>query len=96
MFVAELRIVPVGEGSSMEPAMQKAKDAFDASGVEYEVGALGTTFEADSLDKIFDVTKRVHEAVVGSAPRALTELSIDHRRDREETLESLSTVGGGH
>lgn len=92
MFVAELRVVPVGDGSSMEPAMEKVTDAMDSTGLEYDIGAMGTTFEAETLDQVLDATKAVHEAVVGTSPRVLTELSIDHRTDKEETMETLSRV----
>lgn len=92
MLVAELRIVPVGDGSSMEPAMEKVSDAMDATGLEYDVGPMGTTFEAETLDQVLDATKAVHEAVTGSAPRIVTELSIDHRTDKKETMETLSRV----
>ncbi len=92
MFVAELRVVPVGDGSSMEPAMEKVADAMDATGLAYDIGPMGTTFESGTLDQILDATKAVHEAVVSVSPRVLTELSIDHRRDKEETMDTLSRV----
>lgn len=92
MFVAELRIVPVGDGSSMEPAMEKVADAMDATGLTYDMGPMATTFEAETLDQVLDATKAVHETVAGSAPRVLTELSIDDRRDKKETMQTLSRV----
>lgn len=92
VIVGEIRAVPVGSGSSMERAMEAALKALDRSGLEYEVGPLGTSVEAKNLDDVLEAFKRVHDAVARIAPRVLLELSVDHRTDKTEDLVSLQMV----
>jgi len=92
MLVAELRVVPIGSGSSMERTMERVVAALDETGLEYKVGSLATTLQADRIEALLDATKAVHEAVAGEAPRILLELSVDHRLDKEESMASLARV----
>lgn len=89
MIVAEFRVLPMGTGPSMEDAMQKIVGALDRTGIRYEVGAVGTTLEAERFGDVLDAFKAAHDALVGEVPRIEMELSIDHRLDKEETIESL-------
>ena len=89
MIVAQFRVLPLGVGSSMEDAMQEIVRALDATGIHYEVGAVSTTMEADRLETVLDAFRAAHDALVGDVPRIEMELSIDHRLDKEETIESL-------
>jgi len=89
MIVAELKIIPVGQGSSMDEPVQRAIDALADAGVRYEVGALSTTFEANSMDTILEAVRLVHGRLVEGVPRVLLQITIDHRIDKAETVESL-------
>ncbi|MBW3583131.1 MAG: MTH1187 family thiamine-binding protein [Euryarchaeota archaeon] len=92
MIVAELRIVPVGDSSSMGEVIAEATAAIRAHGVKHKVGPLGTTLEAERLDDILDAVKAAHSAAIGIAPRVLTELTLDQRTDKEETARTLTKV----
>lgn len=89
MLVADLRILPIGEGPSMDDTLQAVVEALDDVGVSYEVGALATTIEAGSLDEVLEAVRVAHEAGIAGADRLVTELTIDHRTDKEETAASL-------
>ena len=63
-------------------------------GVRYEVNAMGTLLESDNVDKIFEASKRIMEAIHNSGvQRVEIVLKIDSRKDKdlklEEKLESL-------
>ena len=63
-------------------------------GVRYEVTAMGTLLESENVDKIYDASKRMMEAIHNlGVQRIEVVLKIDSRKDKdsklEEKLESL-------
>ena len=63
-------------------------------GVRYEVNAMGTLLESENVDKIFEASKRIMEAIHNlGVQRVEIVLKIDSRKDKdlklEEKLESL-------
>lgn len=88
MVIAEFSITPVGDGNTSERRfVEAAVQELRRSGFEPRVGPFGTALEADSLDKVFEVVKRAHEAAVrAGAKRVLLELRVDDRRDKRATL----------
>ena len=77
------------EDKVREYKREKALEEIEKSGLKHETGAMSTTIEAKSLDEIFEVIKRAHEAIVGmGAKRIHIDLRIDHRLDKEATIES--------
>lgn len=50
---------------------------------------MATTLEVESLDELFKVVKKAHEAVINAgAKRVVTDLKIDDRRNKSATIES--------
>lgn len=94
MVLAEFSITPIGDGQTserryVEAALQEVK----RSGLASRVGPFGTALEADSLDKVFEVVKRAHEATLrAGAKRVLLELRVDDRRDKREALADLAQL----
>ena len=85
MPVMEISVVPVGSGS---PSVSKYVAAMmavleDETDIRYELNAMGTVVEADSLEKLFAVAQKMHSAVLaGDIQRVLTSVKIDDRRDK--------------
>ncbi|MDO8735986.1 MAG: MTH1187 family thiamine-binding protein [Thermoleophilia bacterium] len=78
MVVAEFSIIPIVEGS-LRSYVKTAVAAIEASGLKYEVGAMGTTIEG-TLDEVFDAIKSAHRAVLAAgAGRVVTSIKIDDR-----------------
>lgn len=92
MIVAELEIVPVGNGSSMKEPVQKAVEAIRRTGIKYEVGAVATTLEARDFEDILDAVQAAHDAACAIAPRVKLVLNVDHRMDKRETTGSLASA----
>jgi uncharacterized protein (TIGR00106 family) len=93
MVVAELSIIPVGEGTSERRYVEAAIEALRAMGLRPEVGPLGTALQADRLDDVLEAVRAAHRAVMDlGAQRVLVELRVDDRVDERETIEALRTV----
>ena len=57
-------------------------------GVRFEVNAMGTLLESENVDKIFEASKRIMEAIHNSGvQRVEVVLKIDSRKDKDSKLE---------
>ncbi len=89
MIIAQLSITPIGVGTSVSDYVRVALEEIKRSGVKYELNAMATVIEVESLDKLFEVVKRAHEAVIRKGgKRVITEIKIDDRRDKDASIES--------
>jgi uncharacterized protein (TIGR00106 family) len=78
MVVAEFSIVPITDGS-LRDYIKAAIEEVRRSGLQFEVGAMGTTVEGE-LDEVLDVVKQAHRAVrAAGAARVVTSIKIDER-----------------
>ncbi len=95
MIIAELAIFPTSEGVSVSRYVQEAVRVIEASGLHSETGGMSTTIEAPSLDRLFEVIKQAHEALIKMGVKRIhIDLRIDHRLDREATISSkLKAIG---
>jgi len=88
MIIAEISVVPLGEGTSVSRYVRLAIDEIKKSGLRTFSGPMCTSIEAASLEEILHVVKAAHEAVVRTgAKRVVTTLKIDDRRDKAATME---------
>lgn len=94
MIVAEVRVVPVGAGSSMEKTVEAVADALADCEVQYEIGPVATTFQTENLDDLMKTIQCCQEAAIETAPRVILSVTVDQRRDVEEDMETLKRVGG--
>lgn len=92
MIVAELRMIPMGEGTSMHEPMEHVSRVLEGCRVDFEIGPLGTMIEAEKLEDVLDAVKACHRAMREDSDRIITEVAIDERLDKEETKESLKQV----
>ena len=76
-----LSTAPVTE-SSMGADVAAAVEAIDETDVSYEVGPMGTTIEASSMDELLEAVKVAHEAI--DADRVSTLLKVDDDRTSEK------------
>ena len=89
MIVADVSVVPMGEGTSVSALVRKAVKALDGSGLKTMHGPMSTSLEAESLDQLFLAVRKAHEAVFsGGAKRVVTTIKIDDRRDRMHSMAS--------
>jgi uncharacterized protein (TIGR00106 family) len=89
MIVADVSVVPLGEGTSVSPLVRKAVKALDGSGLKAMHGPMSTSLEASSLDELFAAVRQAHEAVFSAgAKRVVTTVKIDDRRDKKHSMAS--------
>ena len=96
MIHAEVSAYPMGTNTtSASFYIAKGIEAIqNLEGVHYEVNAMGTLLESENVDKIFEASKRIMEAIHNlGVQRVEIVLKIDSRKDKdlklEEKLESL-------
>ncbi len=93
---AEISVYPMGTNTtSASFYIAKGIETIqDLDGIRYEVTPMGTILESDNVDKIFDASKKILEAIHNlGVQRVEVVLKIDSRKDKdvklEEKLESL-------
>ncbi|MCD6331383.1 MAG: MTH1187 family thiamine-binding protein [Thermoplasmata archaeon] len=88
MIIAEFAIFPTSEGASVSKYVKRVIEEIKKSGLKHETGAMATTIEAKTLDEIFDVIKKSHDALVEMGVKRIhIDLRIDHRLDKEIDIE---------
>ena len=98
MIIAEISVVPIGTGTpSVRNYVAKAVDELRKLGLNPELTAMGTIFEADDISLILDAFEAVHESVFAQgALRVVTTLTIDERRDKEGSIkQKIRAVASG-
>ena len=89
MIIAELSIFPTSEGASVSKYVKQAIRIIEASGLKHETGGMSTTIEAPDMETLFDVIQKCHETLVKmDVKRIHIDLKVDHRLDKEATIES--------
>lgn len=85
--IAEVTTYPIGMGISLSPYVKRAIAVLEESGLEYEIGPMGTTMEADTVEEILDIIGKMHQAIGDAGCRRIsTAVRIDDRRDRDRTM----------
>jgi len=89
MIIAELTITPLGEGTSVSRYVKAALEAIKSLGLKIELTPMSTVVEAESLDDIFNAAKIGERAMIEmGAKRIIIDIKIDHRLDKNATMES--------
>lgn len=91
MAIMEISVVPVGtEDSSISGYVACSEDVLKRSkGIKWQVTAMGTIVESDSLDELFSIARKMHEeAMLCGVKRVFTDISIDDRRDKQMSMEA--------
>lgn len=90
MVLMEFSMSPMGQGSSVSPYVARVLDLVDRSGLDYRLGALGTTVEG-SLDQVLDLLRQCFQAMTEDCERVTCYVKFDYRRDRSGRLDGHVT-----
>ena len=95
MINAELAIFPTSEGTSVSRFVKEAVRVIEESGLKSETGGMSTTIEAPDLAALFRVIGEIHDVLVRMGVKRIhIDLRVDHRLDKEATIESkLRSLG---
>ena len=84
-MLAELEIIPIGtKSASLSAVLVEVAKLVDQSGLEYRVGSMGTVVEGE-WDRIMQLAKQCHQAMLDKADRVMTTVRIDDRKDKPGT-----------
>jgi len=91
-MLAELEVIPVGTNSaSISGLLAQVATLIDQSGLDYRVGPMGTVVEGD-WDRVMNLAKQCHQAMLQSAARVMTTIRIDDRKDKPGTGRIIQKV----
>jgi uncharacterized protein (TIGR00106 family) len=95
MIIAELAIFPTSEGTSVSRFVKEAVRVIEESGLKSETGGMSTSIEAPDLAALFRVIGEIHDVLVRMGVKRIhIDLRVDHRLDKEATIESkLRSLG---
>lgn len=95
MVLAELSIFPTSEGSSVSRYVKEVIKVIENSGLRSETGAMSTTIEGPDLESILKLVSDCHRKLIEMGARRIhIDLRLDHRLDKEATIDSkLKAVG---
>jgi uncharacterized protein (TIGR00106 family) len=87
MAILEISVVPLGvEGSSLSSYVAECIRILKQEKARYELTAMGTNIEGNLKDLI-RIALKMHQAPFRKgAPRVLTTIKIDDRKDKKGTL----------
>ncbi|MGQ9801360.1 MAG: MTH1187 family thiamine-binding protein [Candidatus Saccharicenans sp.] len=89
MVIAEFSIFPTSEGSSVSRYIKEVIKVIESSGLRSETGAMSTTIEAPDLAAILKVVSECHRVLLEMGARRIhIDLKIDHRLDKDATIDS--------
>ena len=89
MIIAEVSLVPLGVGTSVSQYVKSAVQVIENSGLKNQTGGMSTAIESPDLDTLFKVIKAAEAAILSKgAQRVVITLKIDHRLDKEASIES--------
>lgn len=94
-IIAEFAIFPTSEGASVSPFVKEAIRVIENSGLKSVTGGMSTVIEAPDFESLFSVIRQADEAMLKmGAKRIHIDLRVDHRLDKDATIESkLKAVG---
>jgi uncharacterized protein (TIGR00106 family) len=90
MVLLEMSITPLGKGEGVSQYVAECVALIDASGLDYELHAMGTIVEGE-LDQVLDLMKRCIEQTAKHSDRVTCAAKLDFRRGHSGRLKSKVT-----
>ncbi|MDB5083250.1 MAG: hypothetical protein JWN30_136 [Bacilli bacterium] len=93
MPLLEISVVPVGTNSpSFSSYVADAVRLIEQKGLAYQITPTATVIEGD-LNQLMEVAREIHEnAINNGSNRVITNMSIDHRTDKNIDLHQQVNV----
>jgi len=87
MVLLEFSISPLGEGESVSEHVARSLEIIDASGLEYQLHAMGTVVEGE-LDEVLAVMRQCLDAMAAHCDRVSCIAKLDYRKGHSGRLKS--------
>ena len=86
--LAQLKVVPLGVGTSLSKYVAKVIEVLERRGIKYVLGPMGTAVEFSDLKELTDVIDEVIKVLRNlGVQRVGIDISLDIRFDKELSLE---------
>lgn len=97
MYLLEFSMTPLGQGDSVSQYVARSLEIIDASGLDYELHAMGTIVEGE-LDQLLDLMKQCFDAMAADSDRVSCTAKFDYRKGQSGRIrakvESVETILG--
>ena len=80
-MLAFISVAPADHWEHMSPYVAEAVKVLEASGLDYELGSMGTSIEGEPAE-VFKVMEEMHMAIRMHSKRVSTSIKIDDQVDR--------------
>jgi uncharacterized protein (TIGR00106 family) len=87
MVLLEFSMAPMGKGESVAPYVARCLEVVAASGLAYELHAMGTILEGE-WDEVFAVVRRCYEVLRPDCDRISCTLKVDYRKGHTGRIRS--------
>ena len=87
MVLLEFSISPLNRGESVSQYVARSLEIIDASGLDYELHAMGTIVEGE-IDQVLDVMKRCLVAMSTDCDRITCTAKLDYRKGHQGRIRS--------
>jgi len=86
-MLAEFSVTPIGKGVSVGAYVARCLEIVEASGLPYQLTAMGTILEGN-FEEVLGVIGKCHRAVGRDCQRVSTLIKIDDRKGARRSLTS--------
>lgn len=89
MPIMEISVVPVGteEASVSKYIAEVVKVLKREKNINYKLSAMGTIIEADSIEKLFEIGRKMHQVPFKKGvERVVTSIKIDDRKNKKISI----------
>ena len=83
----EVSLVPLDKGESIGKYVARCVDVIDKSGLDYQVGSMGTCIEGE-WDEVMQVVKQCLEALQQDCHRISISMKVDYREGKSHCLKT--------
>lgn len=87
MVLLEFSISPLGKGDSVSEYVAQSVEIIDASGLDYELHAMGTIVEGE-LSEVLSVLQKCMEAMATDCDRISCTAKLDYRPGKSGRIQS--------
>jgi len=84
----EFAIFPTDKGDSVSKQVSKVIDLIRESGVNYQLTAMGTLIETDTLPEALAIVNRSYDVLAEDSERIYTTMNIDIQKGKNNRLKT--------
>ncbi|MEE4357493.1 MAG: MTH1187 family thiamine-binding protein [Desulfococcaceae bacterium] len=85
--LTEFAMFPTDREESVSQYVSRVLDMIKNSGVSYQLTAMGTIMETESLDEALDIIRKAHDILAKDANRIYSTVKFDIRKGKEKRME---------